>query len=243
MSFPPYAIPANWLTIVAKYHAYAYGIPDSILPYSFTGDISANSSAQWNALTWTDARPQPDYATLSDPAFQQEALSALGGYLATFNQLSDHAQIADTASAVTSLTASVSALASNVTSAQTRTVSAWSPSLVGAGATGSQINATKDASVHVDISTSTTATIGGGATSAVTLKTCATNSSTESDWQSWGSVENDQTLSLALTLNSVQVVKSMLSCFVPAGYFVKLVNSGSGTHTETVVAGQKTVFG
>lgn len=242
MSFPLYPVPAsNWLALVATYDAYAYGAPDSTSPYSFTGDISSNTEAQWNAIIWTDARPQPTYAYLF--ALQQEAFGTMGLYFAQVNQLPDHAQIAATASAVTALTASVAALAANVTSAQTRTMTTWSPSLVGAGATGSQISATKDASVHVDLSTSTTATIGGGATSAVTLKTCATNSATESDWQSWGSVENDQTLSLALTLNSVQVVKSMLSCSVPAGYYVKLVNSGTGTHSETVVAGQKTVFG
>lgn len=33
-------------------------------PYSFSGDISLNTEAQWEALTWTDVRPQPLWTDL-----------------------------------------------------------------------------------------------------------------------------------------------------------------------------------
>lgn len=118
MSFPAYPLPANWLEMCALYHAYGYGVPDSNLPYSFTGDISANSSGQWNAVTWTDVRTKPTYAFLSDPAFQQEAIGAMGGYLSAYNQIPDHAQIVSNGSSISSLTSSLSALASAITTLQ-----------------------------------------------------------------------------------------------------------------------------
>lgn len=124
-----------------------------------------------------------------------------------------------------------------------RTVSTSTLSLVGTGATGTQISSTKDATVHYNVSTSTTSSIGGPSTSLVALKICATNSSTEGDWTTIATLENDQTITLALALNSVQVVKSQLSAEVPLGWYVKLVNSGSGTHTETFITGQKVIYG
>lgn len=124
-----------------------------------------------------------------------------------------------------------------------RTTSTLSLSLVGTGATGTQIHATKDSSVRCSVSTSTTSTIGGPSTSVVVLKICATNSSTEGDWTSVATFESDQTITLAIALQSIQIVKGQLCADVPAGWYVKLVNSGSGTHSETFVSGQKTIYG
>lgn len=125
----------------------------------------------------------------------------------------------------------------------TRTTSAQSLSLVGTGATGTQISSTKDSTVRFNVSTSTTSTIAGPATSLVTLKKCSTNSATESDWTSVAVLENDQTISLALTLQSVQVMKGQLETDLPSGWYVKLVNSGSGTHSEAFISGEKTIYG
>ncbi len=125
----------------------------------------------------------------------------------------------------------------------TRTTSTLTLSLVGTGATGTQISSTLPSSVRVTVSTSTTSTIGGPATSIVTLKKCATNSATEGDWTSVAIFESDQTITLAIALQSVQVVKGQLSCDLDAAWFVKLVNSGSGTHSEAFVSGEKTIYG
>lgn len=125
----------------------------------------------------------------------------------------------------------------------TRTTSTSTLSLVGTGATGTQIHATKDSTVRYNVSTSTTSSIGGPATSVVILKICATNSSTEGDWTPVATAENDQTITLAIALQSIQVVKEQLCSDVPAGWYVKLVNSGSGTHSESFITGQKTIYG
>lgn len=124
-----------------------------------------------------------------------------------------------------------------------RTTSTLSLSLVGTGATGTQISATNDSSVKLTVSTSTTSTIGGPSTSLVALKICSTNNATEGNWTTVTTFENDQTITLAIALNSIQTVKGQLSADVPATWYVKLVNSGSGTHTETFVSGQQTIYG
>lgn len=124
-----------------------------------------------------------------------------------------------------------------------RTTSTLSLSLVGTGATGTQISTAKDSTVRVNVSTSTTSTIGGASTSLVALKICSTNNATEASWTTVATLENDQTIILALALQSLQVVKGQLCADVPAGWYAKLVNSGTGTHTESYVTGQKTIYG
>lgn len=125
----------------------------------------------------------------------------------------------------------------------TRTTSALALSLVGTGATGTQISATNDSNVKCTVSTSTTSTIGGPATSVVALKICATNNATEGSWTTVGTIESDQTITLAVVLQSIQVVKGQICTDLPAGWYVKLVNSGTGTHTETFLTGQQTTYG
>lgn len=125
----------------------------------------------------------------------------------------------------------------------TRTTSSLSLSFVGSGATGTQISTTKDSTIRVNVLTSTTATIGGASVSAVTLKKCETNDSTEGNWTTVAVLENNQTISLALVLQSIQVMKGQLVADIPAGWYVKLVASGSGTHTEGFISGEKTIYG
>lgn len=124
-----------------------------------------------------------------------------------------------------------------------RTTSSLTLSLVGTGATGTQISATKDSTVRCTVTTSATATIAGAATSSVALKICATNSATEGDWTTVVTSETAQSYSLAIALQGVTSGKGQLNADVPAGWYVKLVNSGSGTHSETYLTGQKTIFG
>lgn len=125
----------------------------------------------------------------------------------------------------------------------TRTTSTLSLSLVGSGATGTQISATKDSTVRCTVSTSSTSTIGGPSTSLVALKICSTNNATEGSWTTVATFESDQTITLAVALQSIQVVKGQLCADLPAAWYVKLVNSGTGTHTETFISGQQTIYG
>lgn len=131
------------------------------------------------------------------------------------------------------------ALVTNIT----RTTSTLSLSLVGTGATGTQISSTKDSQVKVTVSTSATASITGAGTSTVALKICATNNATEGSWTTVATSETSQSYALAIAISGVTGMKEELVADVPAGWFVKLVNSGSGTHSESFVSGQKTIYG
>lgn len=143
----------------------------------------------------------------------------------------------------TGLTGTYNDPANTYTFAAPRTTSALSLSLVGTGATGTQISATKDSTIRCTVSTSTTSTIGGPSTSVVVLKICATNNATEGSWTTVATFESDQTITLAIALQSIQIVKGQLCADVPAGWYAKLVNSGTGTHAESFISGQQTTYG
>lgn len=165
------------------------------------------------------------------------------GVPSTFWVASDGESIPNATISVAGLMSAADKTKLNGISASTRTTSTLSLSLVGTGATGTQISSTKDSTVRVNVSTSTTATIGGASTSLVVLKKCSTNNATEASWTTVATLENDQTVSLAVILNSLQVLKGQLESDIPAGWYVKLVNSGTGTHTESFVTGEQTIYG
>lgn len=102
------------------------------------------------------------------------------------------------------------------------------------GAVGTQVSATRNSYVMLNGLVSTTANIGGASSGDIILEVAPTNSATAGDWVEWGRIGNSQTLTLAITLNSVQVTKGMAVCFVPAGYYVKARTSGSGTVSYTL---------
>lgn len=124
-----------------------------------------------------------------------------------------------------------------------RTTSSLGLSIVGTGATGTQISSTKDSSVKLNVSTSATASIAGAAISTVTLKKCATNSATEGNWTTAGILETSQSYSLAVAIQGVTGSKGQLVSDIPSGWYVKLVSSGSGTHAETSISGEQTIYG
>ncbi len=108
--------------------------------------------------------------------------------------------------------------------------------------TGFQVSSTRMATVHYSVSISTTATIGGGSTGSVFLETSATNSTNPSDWITLGTVTNGQTISLAVVLQSVQASTQELSGEIPAGNYVRLRDSGSGTVTFAYVNGEEKTY-
>lgn len=124
-----------------------------------------------------------------------------------------------------------------------QTTSTLTLPFVGAGATGTQIHATKPSSIALTVSTSATATIGGSSVSTVTLKICSTNNVTEGSWLNAGVQESSASYTLALALQGISGSKGQLYANIPAGWFVKLESSGSGTHTETYQFGWQTIYG
>jgi len=109
----------------------------------------------------------------------------------------------------------------------------------GTGATGFQISTGRDARVNYSLSLSTTATIGGASSATVVLEIAPTNSATAGDWVEIARVNNGQTISLAVVLQSVQTSAGVLSGTVPAGYYAKLRTITSGTASATYQSGQE----
>lgn len=172
--------------------------------------------------------------TNGDMLYRDSSSGALGG-----------TSLSDVAKGVLAAADFTAALTSATGMSMARTTSTESTSLVGTGATGTQVSSTKPSTVRFTVSTSTTANIstGSAGTSVVVLKKCSTNSATEGNWTTVATVESDQTIGLAIALNSIQVVKGQFSTDLPAGWYYKLVSSGSGTHTEAVISGEKTIYG
>lgn len=111
---------------------------------------------------------------------------------------------------------------------------------VAAAANGWQLSTTRDGSVGYACSISTSATIGGASTGYVVLEICATNSATAASWQEIDRVTNSQTITLAIALQSIQVISASLRGIVPSGFFCRVRSvASSGTPTFAFISGQE----
>jgi hypothetical protein len=111
----------------------------------------------------------------------------------------------------------------------------------GTGATGFQLSDTRDTIVNYAVSITTTASIGGASAGYVTLEMAPTNSTSSSAWYEVGArCRNDQTITLAVALQSVQNVGCTLNAVIPAGYYAKIRSVNvSGTPSYTYISGQE----
>lgn len=103
------------------------------------------------------------------------------------------------------------------------------------GAVGTQVSTTQDALVFVSDNISTTASIAGNAADDLIVEVAPTNSATAGDWVEKARGGQSQALSLAIALQSVQIVKGVLPVYVPTGYYIKVRSlSSSGTFSNGV---------
>lgn len=108
--------------------------------------------------------------------------------------------------------------------------------------TGFQVSATKTSIVNYSVSTSTTATIGGASSVTAYLEVAATNSTTPSAWTIVSQVNNGQTITLAVILQSVQTNCAVLSGTIPAGYYARVRYAATGTSSATYSSGEETIL-
>lgn len=112
--------------------------------------------------------------------------------------------------------------------------------VTGTGATGFQVSASRNQTVHYNVKVTTTASIAGNADGYITLEIAPTNSAIATDWVEMGRCGNSQALTLAITLQSVQGTTCELVGDVPAGYYTKLRTvTTTGTVSYTYVSGQE----
>jgi len=99
-----------------------------------------------------------------------------------------------------------------------------------------QVSSTLSAWVYYTIRINCVATIGGAASGTVALQ-YSTDSG--SNWVDVGQVENSNTVTLAVVLNSNTTQTSQLCGFIPASAIVRMNQTVSGTTTVTFVRGQE----
>lgn len=93
---------------------------------------------------------------------------------------------------------------------------------------GTQVSTTTGSWVAVNGSVTTTASILGSSAGDIILQTSPTNTAT-STWSEWGRIGNAQSYSLAVAIQGVQTTKGQIMAWVPAGYYLRALQSGSGT--------------
>lgn len=108
-----------------------------------------------------------------------------------------------------------------------------------AAANGTQVSTTQTALVSYSLTTSSTSTIAGASSVAAVLEICSTNSATAANWITIASVQNGQTLTLAIALQAVQLLTQVLCGVVPAGYFRRIRYTVTGTGSATFASGQE----
>lgn len=109
---------------------------------------------------------------------------------------------------------------------------------------GTQLNATKNGVIFVDLGDSVTTTIGGTSTEDIVLEVCSTNSATAAAWQVAGEIADGNTITLALALQSVQPGKRQLVANVPAGWYFRVREASSaGTHSASINGIMSIIYG
>lgn len=108
-----------------------------------------------------------------------------------------------------------------------------------AAANGTQVSATQSALVSYSVTTSSTSTIAGASSVVAVLEICPTNSATAANWLTIATVQNGQTLTLAVALQAVQTLSQGLAGVVPAGYYRRIRYTVTGTGSATFASGQE----
>lgn len=105
--------------------------------------------------------------------------------------------------------------------------------------TGFQVSASRNSQVCYEGIISTTSTIGGPSSASVFLETADTNSTTPGDWTTKAQQDGGQTITLAIALQSVDTESWGICRTVPAGKYVRIRYTTSGTASVTINSQQQ----
>lgn len=193
------------------------GAADNGLSYDFhTIGVVTDATTYAMYVVWTDARPQPSWAYISPGGAGWTAYSTY--YV---NNTPIYRAEGD------------AALASFKTDNINRTIANATRSFNSAF----QVSSSKDAMVSYSVQIASTLSLVTGQTGTASLQICATSGGSYTEVARF---TNGNTGTLAVGLNLTQTVTNNLSAMVPAGYYVKIVTSG--TATISYVVGQETLF-
>lgn len=201
---------------------------DGGTPYLYTGDLSENTEAQFDAITWLDVRTKPAWSMILMCNYDSRTT------LATYEGFRHMAKIVDD---VINLEATVAAMittlagkadASHPITDVARTLD-----------TAYQASATRDAIVVHSVEITSVANLSGGNKGEAYLEISADGST---DWEkTGGTVNNGNTVSIDLT--ATQVVSGNLAAVVPAGYYYRIkTNNLVGAPSYATGTGQETLI-
>lgn len=209
-------------------------------PYDYTGDVSANTQTVYtNNLIWLDGRTQPSWSDIL-ANYQAAADNYYGVSSSSLQDIEDcYVQLNDekantahshTISNITGLTAALAAKADVSSMPAARSVSTVTPTL---NSSAAQISTTRDALVSYHVDLATTLSLTTGQTGTATLSISIDNIT----FTEIARFTNGNSGTLAIGLGLTQTVTGALVGYVPAGYYRKIVTSGTGTFTSR--AGQE----
>jgi hypothetical protein len=141
----------------------------------------------------------------------------------------------------TGLSMSGSVLNINTGALRTKNSSVVRTITTSTGATGFQVSSTLPSMVYYSIRISTTISVGGTSTGTIFLEVAPTNSAAAGDWVIDAQVSNSQSFAGLITLSSTQVMTYEVSTYVPAGFFVKIRSTSSGTTAFTYITGTEII--
>lgn len=191
-----------------------------------------------------------DFATASQGSKADTALQSAGAFATSSQGTKADTALQSVPAATTSVAGTMSATdkvkmdsypayaAKAFTNNASRTIQT-----VAAAANGWQLSSTRDADTRYTVSITTTATIGGAQDGYVVQEVCSTNSAVAANWQEVGRLENAQNITLAIALQSVQVIKGQICGMVQAGYYTRLRSvQASGSPAFAYVSGQEVLL-
>lgn len=213
LSPPFFPTPFNFDAVLA------YLASLSGFPYSYYYSSVPTDAASYAAnVTWTDSRMQPTWAYLTTGA----------GWTAYSAYYQINAGVTPN---------QAEAVCDYLNSIIPSTPAARSPSIAARSLnTSFQISSTRDAIVNYSLLLAAVLSLTTGQTETASLQISADNST----FTEVARFSNGNTGVLAIGLGLTQSVGGVLSGFVPAGYYVKLVTSGNGT--ASYITGQEVLL-
>lgn len=184
------------------------------------------------------------YGTVSSVGLSSSSLTVTGTTITGTGAFTVELPAVGTAGTYTSVTTDAkgrvtAGTALSLANNPSRTIQTVAASANGWRPTGGDV---RNYTVHYSVSTSCTATIGGASSATVVLETALTNSATAGDWTTIGKIANGQTITLAIALQSIQTGTIDITREIPAGSYVRLRSTLTGTSSCTLDSGQETIW-
>jgi hypothetical protein len=214
------------------------GLTNGSLPYTYSYPSLPVDAASYAAITWLDQRAQPSWSYLTlggagwtayDNWYQSNVSPVCSAHEAVIDAIASAmpaAQVNADWNASSGIAAVLNKPVARSQSVVTRALN-----------TAFQVSSTRDTLSVYAISISSVLSLSGGQTGAAQLQICPTQTGT---YVPLNQISNGNTGSLTVGLNTTQALIQTLVGVIPAGYWAKIVTSGTATIAYS--SGQEMLF-